>query len=180
VEPIESFGSFGAAELADLVGRPAAFRPRRDPETLDWLYFGTPHLRRTRMVLAAKRGGRLLGYLSLRRLPASAELLECRTAPDCEEAPAALLDAARSWARRARLSHILVYPYSDAVARALPRTATFQAGRRLSFSFLIHLKRSGLATEDFEFGPWDGDAVTTDDAPALDGTLEPGGGAAWG
>jgi hypothetical protein len=131
------------------------------------MYFGTPMLRASRVVLAARRGARLVGYASFRRLPDTFVLLECRTAAGEEAAARALIRAARRRARLERKSHILAYAYSGALAAALPRLGTFKAPGQVRFPFLILMKRPGLDQEDLELGPWDGDAVIADDAPAL-------------
>lgn len=167
VAEIDAFETADDADLAALVARPVPVRPVRHAALLNWMYFGTPMLRASRVVLAARRGGRLAGYASFRRLPDTFVLLECRTAPGEDAAARALMRAARRQARRERKGHILAYAYSDALAAALPRLGTFKAPRHVRFPFLILMKRPGLDQEDLELGPWDGDAVIADDAPAL-------------
>jgi GNAT superfamily N-acetyltransferase len=176
VRPLVTFIGLDPSALEAFVARCAPLRPVRDPGTLEWMYFGTGDLRRSRVVLGAWADGRLVGYCGLRRLPGSAALLECRADPDCIGAASALLAAARRWAVGERLSHILVYPYAPKILQALPRLASFRIRKQRPFTFLLHLKCPGIQVSDLELGTWDGDAVTTDDAPALDGVAHPGAG----
>jgi hypothetical protein len=168
VEPIEAFDPIDDEALGRMVTRKLPIRPLRDAETLNWLYFGTPHLRRSRLVLAARRDGRLVGYAGLRRLPGWLVLLECRALPEETMAMKALIGSAQRWAKRERMSHILVYRVSDALGDALPRLATFRAPDHVRYPYLLVVKRPGLTADQLEIGPWDGDAIIADDAPALD------------
>lgn len=179
VGQIAGFDASDDPDLRRLEAGLAAIRPRRDSSVLNWLYFGTPHLARSRLVLAARRHGRIVGYAGFRCLPNWLGLLECRTLPEEVEATLALFESARAWARARGMTHILSYPYSAPVKRALPWLMTFRAPRRITYPYLAYIKTDGLNLYDLELGPWDGDAVITDDTPALDGVLVPAGGAEW-
>ncbi len=168
VERIERFDPADDENLALLVASPARVRPLRDSGTLDWMYFGTPALRRSRLVLGARRDGRLAGYIAFRRLPDSLILLESRALPDEPDVLPVLIRAAIAWGRDHRIGHLLVWPHSGAIDEALPWARTFRAPARISFPFFIFIRRPGLAVDDLELGPWDGDAVIADDALALE------------
>lgn len=152
--------------LAEMVARPARIRPWRDAATLNWLYGGTRQLRATRLVLTARRAGRLVGYAGFRVLPRSLVLLECRTLPEAGDATRELLGAARQWGRQRRLSHLLVYVYSSAIRDALPRWASWPGLGLSRFPYAIAIKKPGLVLADLELGPWDGDAIIADDSRA--------------
>lgn len=173
VEAIAGFSPSDDPRLAEMIARPAKVRPLRDAETLNWLYFGTPHLRATRLILRAIRGGRLIGYAGFRILPRSLRLLECRTLEEERCATHQLIGAARQWARRRRISHLLVYAYSPDIDAALPRRATLRVAGLRRFPYAIAIKNPALALLDLELGPWDGDAIFADDAQAYAGLVPP-------
>lgn len=170
VDEIDVFDPAEDAALAMLSACPAKVRPLRNAETLNWAYSGTAELRASRLLLTARRGGRLVAYAGFRRLPGSLSLLEARAADGEPGALPALLRAARRWAVSRRLSHILVWLYSPAVAAALPRLTSFKPPGRRHFPYLVVSKRPGLRREDIELGPWDGDAIFADDAGRGSGT----------
>jgi GNAT superfamily N-acetyltransferase len=163
VELIAAFDAGDDAELGRMAARPARVRPLRDAERLNWLYFGTPQLRATRLVLGIRRHGRLTGYAGFRLLPDSLILLECRRLPDEDGAVRTLLAAALHWARARRLSHLLAFAYSTEIDRALPRSAIGAIWRR-RFPYAIAIKNDALQESDLELGPWDGDAIFADDS----------------
>jgi GNAT superfamily N-acetyltransferase len=166
IETIRGFSPSDDAALAQMVARPARVRPHRDAATLNWLYAGTPHLRATRLVLAVRKAGRLVGYAGFRVLPGSLSLLECRTLPEERDAARQLLAAARQWARARRMSHLLVYVYSEEIGEALPRGASLPAVGLSRFPYAIAIKNPALTLADLELGPWDGDAIIADDSRA--------------
>jgi hypothetical protein len=157
---MSTFDPADDSALGALVAGGGARRPLRDAATLNWLYFGSEPLKRTRLVLAARDRGRLVGYAGFRRLPTWLGLLECRVLPGQEEGVArVLLGHARHWAAKRRLSHLLVFPWSRALRSALPPVAgRLPVRRRLGF-FLSR----GL-DDSFELGPWSGDAIVADEA----------------
>lgn len=171
LETLEAFRPADDAELSAMIARPARVRPRRSAAILNWLYFGSPYLRQTRLVIGIRHQGRLVGYAGFRILQESLSLLEARALPDEPDVVRHLLEAARRWARRRRMSHILLYVYSPSIAAALPRFSTLPALGRARFPYAIAIKNPCLALADLEIGPWDGDAVIADDGRLHDPSL---------
>lgn len=171
VERVSSFRPDNDGDLSAMIARPARVRPRRSAAILNWLYFGSRHLRRTRLVLGLRRHDRLVGYAGFRILPESLVLLEARALRDEPAAVRLLLGAGRQWARQRRMSHVLLHVYSPAVAAALPRFSSLPAVGRARFPYAIAIKNPSLRLAELELGPWDGDAVIADDARLHDPSL---------
>ena len=82
LQSIDRFSEEDAAALGELsmegdIGRNVS------PANLNWFYFGSETLRKTRTVVVAKSGGRLVGYIGCRFLPVRSKealsVMECRT-----------------------------------------------------------------------------------------------------
>ena len=98
---------------------------RRDVRTLNWLFFATERLRRTRIVLAAKSSRQLVGYTVLKPSGCGLELLECRCRDSDPDIARALLLKASELARARRYGFVRVWPYSDMMSKAMPRGLAF-------------------------------------------------------
>ena len=134
----------------------------RESRNLNWAYFDDAYLRRTRLVLVARRGGRLQGYAAFKLMADSMSLLECRVLSATDDAARALLVAARAFALENGHSHITVYPFSAPVRSALPGLLTVPAPKRSFFSHCIYADDPSIPAR-LETGPWDGDAAIMDD-----------------
>jgi hypothetical protein len=99
----------------------------RDVKTLNWLYFGTSYVSQTRVVLVARSGGALVGYLAMKSWGSGAYyLLECRTRDADPEIAQALVANARTYAKSQNAPYVIVRPYTPMVQRALPPSISFR------------------------------------------------------
>jgi GNAT superfamily N-acetyltransferase len=146
--------------LAQVPAQNFSIYARRDRAILNWMVFGTPYLRRTRRLFIARSGRTILGYLILKerrqRAPAGYYLLEARTVDSDPGVMKDLLVAARTFARQASASDILVRAYTPVIDEAasdllgLTRTT-----RPLSYQYLSNI--GPIDTDRWEATSSDGD-----------------------
>ncbi len=128
----------------------------RDFETLNWLYFGSDYLKRSRVVFVARSGPMPVGYLAMKRWNDLYYLLECR----CRDADSGiareLILAARDFGRQVGAPAIVVRPYTSMIRQAIPRTLSLTLTRPET-TYCYRFKGRSVATDDWETAPSDGD-----------------------
>jgi len=128
----------------------------RDVKTLNWLYFGSRYLTRTRTVLVARSGSRLVGYLAMKQWPdRSYFLLECRCRDADPDIARELFWHAREFARRDRARSVFVRPYTAMIEAAIPKAASVQLARP-STTYCYKFK-ADVDIRDWEATSGDGD-----------------------
>jgi hypothetical protein len=157
---VTSINRFAEADTDDIAfcrASNASTYGYRDIATLNWLYFGSPFLARTRTVVAARSGGRLVGYLAMKQWsPHSYYLLECRCRDADPEIARELILAARELARQAQAQSILVRPYTKMIERAIPLAVSVHGARRPT-TYCYKFRAGTVSTKDWETAPGDGD-----------------------
>ena len=78
LEQVSRFEPSDNVRLLQCRASDASTYPLRDVYTTNWLYFSTSYLRTNRLVFAARRGGRLQGFVAFKIIGPSLYLLECR------------------------------------------------------------------------------------------------------
>ncbi len=128
----------------------------RNAGILNWLYFSSEYVRNTRVVLVARMGGELLGYVALKRDGPDLFLLECRCREADANIAAALLWAARDYGEREGIPYLRVWPYTQMLQDALPRLVSVPTAR-LPMTY-CYLSNVGVIDEQrWEATPGDGD-----------------------
>lgn len=129
----------------------------RDLETLNWLYFGSDYLKRSRIVLVARSGTVPIGYLAMKRWnDHSFYLLECRCRDADPEIARELVSAARDVGRQAGAQAIIVRPYTSMIRRAIPKAVSVTLARPHT-TYCYRFKARNVAMDDWEKTPGDGD-----------------------
>ena len=128
----------------------------RDFETLNWLYFGSDYLKRSRVVLIARSGPMPVGYLAMKRWNDSYYLLECRCRDADPDIARELILAARDFGRQTGAPAIVVRPYTSMVRQAIPRVQSVILARPAA-TYCYRFKGQNVATDDWETTPGDGD-----------------------
>jgi GNAT superfamily N-acetyltransferase len=128
----------------------------RDFETLNWLYFGSDYLKRSRVVLIARSGTAPVGYLAMKRWNDSYYLLECRCRDADPGIAQELILAARDFGRQVGAPAIVVRPYASMIRQAIPRTLSLTLARPET-TYCYRFKGQNVATDDWETAPGDGD-----------------------
>jgi len=129
----------------------------RDVRILNWLYFGTPYLNRTRAVFVARSGPQLVGYLAMKQWRGdSYYLLECR----CRDADPAiareLIWTAREFARQNRARSIIVRPYTRMIEMAIPAAVSIEV-RRPQTTYCYKFRTGKVNIDNWDVTPGDGD-----------------------
>jgi hypothetical protein len=166
VAHIESFTEADAEDLANCRASEASIYAWKDVATLNWLHFGSQYLKSTRIVVAARAGAKLVGYLAMKRRRHSQypghsySLLECR----CKDADPGiarqLIWAARACAQQDGAQSIIVRPYTRMIAQAIPKRLSLKLSRP-EMTYCYHFKSAEVSAADWEAGPGDGDASVT-------------------
>jgi GNAT superfamily N-acetyltransferase len=153
----ERFVEADADDIENFRASRASTYSWRDVRTLNWLYFGTRYLERTRTVLVARSGSRLVGYLAMRQWHGDTYfLLECRCRDADPDIARELFWHAREFARRDRARSIFVRPYTAMIEAALPRSARVQLARP-STTYCYRFRAGDVNVADWEATPGDGD-----------------------
>ncbi len=157
IEVVDGFPEFDADSLGTCKASNATTYAYRDVPTLNWLYFGTPNVKRTRTVLVARSGPRLVGYLAMKQRPGSScYLLECRCRDADPEIARELIWAAREFAQRKQARSIVVRPYTRMIEAAVPAMLSVPL-KRPPMTYRYTLKTGEIDVENWEAGPGDGD-----------------------
>jgi hypothetical protein len=157
VTKIDGFSERDADDIAICRASNASTYSYRDVGTLNWLYFGSPFLSRTRTVLVARSGSQLVGYLAMKQWsPHSHYLLECRCHNADPEIARELILAARELARQNRAQTIVVRPYTRMIEAAIPPAVSIQIGRPAT-TYCYKFRTGDVSTENWETAPGDGD-----------------------
>ena len=157
IELIDGFNARDGGSVEACRASDAATFARRDVATLNWLYFDTQYVRRTRTVLVARSGAEIAGYLVIKRWGRhSYQLLECR----CREADPTiarqLLWAARDFARKVRAESIVVRPYTPMIEAAVPALLSIPL-EKPAMTYCYKFRAGKMNLRDWETGPGDGD-----------------------
>jgi len=156
VERIERFEASDASGLERSSASTSTTFPLRDVDSANWLFFGSDRIRRTRVVLAARSGSELIGYLAMKRRGAIAYyLLECRTLAADPEIARQLLWAARVYAQEQKIAYLIVRPYAPLVSVALPPLLSWRSDQGV-VTFCYQAKHD-FNVNDWETSPVDGD-----------------------
>jgi hypothetical protein len=157
IELTDGFSEFDADSLGRCKASNATTYAYRDVTTLNWLYFGTPNVRRTRTVLAARSGPRLVGYLAMKQWPGCPYyLLECRCRDADPEIARELIWAAREFGRQNHARSIVVRPYTPMIQAALPAILSLPL-KKPPMTYCYASRIGELDVENWEAGPGDGD-----------------------
>jgi GNAT superfamily N-acetyltransferase len=154
VAPIDGFDAKDDEALRECRASSCATFALRDAMQLNWLYGRSPATRGTTMALAARRGPTLVGFVAFKRQANHLLLLECRCRDLDAEIARDLLLEAQAVAARDGLSHIVVWPYSGMLWRALPFSMPM---RRQPMSYCYKSNMAHLDITDWEKTPGDGD-----------------------
>jgi hypothetical protein len=129
----------------------------RDVRTLNWLYFWSQYLKRTRIVLVAQSRCQVVGYLSMKKVPLNTYyVLECRCRDADPNIARELILAARDYARQDRVSSIILRPYTPMIEAAIPRAVSIRVSRRPT-TYCYKFKSGTVNRDKWEPSPADGD-----------------------
>jgi hypothetical protein len=157
VERIDGFSEFDADCLHACRASTATTYACRDVPTLNWLYFGTQRVKRTRTVFVARSGARLVGYLAMKRWAGhSYYLLECRCRDADPEIAQELMRAAREFARQNQARSIVVRPYTPMIEAAVPAMLSVPL-KKPPMTYCYASRTREMDVENWEAGPGDGD-----------------------
>jgi hypothetical protein len=157
VAKIDSFAPADGDALSTCRASQVSTYAWRDLETLNWLYFGSEYLKRSRIVLVARSGTAPVGYLAMKRWnDHSFYLLECRCRDADPEIARELILAARDVGREAGAQAVVVRPYTSMIRQAIP-TAVSVTLARPQTTYCYQFKVQNIATDDWEKTPGDGD-----------------------
>ena len=157
VERIDGFSEFDAHDLDVCEASNATTYAYRDVPTLNWLYFGTETVKRTRAVLVARSGPVLVGYLAMKQWAGhSYYLLECRCRDADPQIARELIWAAREFARRNHARAIVVRPYTPMIEAAVPAMLSVPL-KKPPMTYCYTRKTGNMDVENWEAGPGDGD-----------------------
>ena len=132
----------------------ASTYPLRDVCTTNWLYFSTSYLRKNWLVFAARRGGRLQGFVAFKIIGPSLYLLECRClGADPTIASDLLAFSLVRW-RQLGGTHLTIWPYTPMIKAALPRSKT---SSQEPMTYVYKANRAALLDREWERTPGDGD-----------------------
>lgn len=157
IELVDRFSELDAASINECKASNAPTYAWRDAGTLNWLYFGTQFVKRTRAVLVARSGARLVGYLAMKQWAGhSYYLLECRCRDADPEIARELIFAAREFARQNQARSIVVRQYTRMIEAALPATLSVPL-KKPPMTYYYSSRTGKLDVENWEAGPGDGD-----------------------
>jgi hypothetical protein len=157
VERVDGFSEFDAHSLDVCSASNATTYAYRDVPTLNWLYFGTENVKRTRAVLVARSGPQLVGYLAMKQWAGhSYYLLECRCRDADPEIAQELIWTAREFARRNQARAIVVRPYTPMIEAAVPALLSVPLGKPL-MTYCYDSRNGEMDLDNWEAGPGDGD-----------------------
>ena len=153
----DAFADSDAQNIESCTASTATTYARRDIRILNWLYFGTRHLKQTRAVFVARSGSRLVGYLAMKHWHGhSYYLLECR----CQDADPAiareLMLAAREFAQRKQAQAVVVRPYARMIEMAIPATVSIGISWPRT-TYCYQSRTDKLNINGWEVTPGDGD-----------------------
>ncbi|HEX4920946.1 MAG TPA: hypothetical protein VFV92_09435 [Candidatus Bathyarchaeia archaeon] len=129
----------------------------RDIQTLNWLYFGSKFVRKTRAVFVARSGKQLVGYAAMKRAHNSFYLLECRCLNAEAEIAQELLLAARGFAERRGAPYITVWQYTQMIEQAIPLALSIPSRHPRMMTYCYIPKVTALVPSSWEATPGDGD-----------------------
>jgi GNAT superfamily N-acetyltransferase len=129
----------------------------RDIQTLNWLYFGSKFVRKTRAVFVARSGKQLVGYAAMKRAHNSFYLLECRCLNAEAEIAQELLLAARGFAERRGAPYITVWQYTQMIEQAIPLALSIPSRHPRMMTYCYIPKVTALEPSSWEATPGDGD-----------------------
>jgi GNAT superfamily N-acetyltransferase len=128
----------------------------RNTDVLNWLYFSSEYVRNTRVVLVARKGRELLGYIALKRHGDSLTLLECRCRDADTNIAAALFWAARDYADQEGIPYLKAWPYTKMLQNALPKLLSIPTTRSpMTYCYLSNV--GAIDEKRWEATPGDGD-----------------------
>jgi len=157
VTKIDGFSERDADDIAICRASNASTYSYRDVGTLNWLYFGSSYLSRTRTVLVARSGAQLVGYLAMKPWPPHSHyLLECRCHNSDPEIARELILAARELARQDQAQSIVVRPYTRMIEAAIPSAVSIQVARPPT-TYCYKFRTGDISMENWEAAPGDGD-----------------------
>ncbi len=156
VAKIDNVAPADCEALSACRASPASTYAQRDFETLNWLYFGSEYLKRSRVVLVARSGTAPVGYLAMKQWRDSYYLLESRCRDADPDIARELLYAARDFGRQTGAHAIIVRPYTSMIRQAIPRAVSVTLARPQT-TYCYRFKAQNVATDDWETAPGDGD-----------------------
>jgi hypothetical protein len=157
VTRIDQFSELDARGIETCKASNASTYSYRDVRTLNWLYFGSQYLKRTRVVLVARSRCQVVGYLSMKRVPTNTYyMLECRCRDADPDIARELILAARDCARQHRVSSIILRPYTPMIEAAVPRALSVRVSRRPT-TYCYKFKSDTVNRRNWEPSPADGD-----------------------
>jgi len=116
-------------DIAKCVAQNSTLYAVRDARILNWLYFSTPLVRAARVVLSARAGNTLLGYLALKRDRNRLQMLECRCRNADPEIASNLLWSLRDYMVTNQCSFASIWPYSKMIETAMPHVISRKRGQ---------------------------------------------------
>lgn len=129
----------------------------RDTKTLNWLYFGSDLVRRSRAAFVARSGKHLIGFLGMKRTGHSFYLLECRCRDASPEIARELLYAARAHAENENAPFIRVWLYTPMLEAAIPKLVSIPTKKPLVMTYCYLSRSKGIDPSNWETTPGDGD-----------------------
>ena len=159
IQRIDKFSEFDTDSLGACKASNATTYAHRDIPTLNWLYFGSENVKRTRVVLVARAGSRAVGYLAMKQwFGHSYYLLECRCRDADPEIARELIWAAREFGQKNRARSILVRPYTPMIEAAVPPMLSVPL-KKPTTTYCYSLKGGEIDVENWEAAPGDGDVA---------------------
>jgi hypothetical protein len=131
--------------------------PRRDVRIANWLFFGSSHMRRTRIILAARRAGSLFGYLAMKSVGRSCLLLECRCRNADPKIARALMIGARKHMAQQGISFLRIWQYTPMIRRATAGLPAFSRKGPPMMTYLFKTVSKDIDQSTWEMSPGDGD-----------------------
>jgi hypothetical protein len=128
--------------------------PLRNVSIINWLYFGTPYLRKSRLVFAARSCGRLLGFAAFKIIGTSLYLLECRCLGADPGIASDLIAFSRVGWRELGGTHLTIWPYAPMIEAAVPRAKTHD---KQPMTYVYRANRAAISEREWEITPGDGD-----------------------
>jgi hypothetical protein len=157
VAAVDKFAETDSEDIELCRASNATTYSRRDIGTLNWLYFGTPYLKRTRVVLVARANAQLLGFLAMKAWGGhSYYLLECRCRNADPDIARELMRGAHELARQNRVQTIIVRPYTKMIETAISAVASIPF-KKPPMTYCYKSNRRDMSTKNWEAAPGDGD-----------------------
>jgi GNAT superfamily N-acetyltransferase len=157
VERVERFETKDATAIEKCRASDASTFAVRDISILNWLYFGSNYVRKTRVMFAARSGSRLVGYFAMKRTEDTFYMLECRCLDSNPEIAKELLLAARDYAEHERASYIRVWSYAPMLEQALPRYISIPTNQPPMMTYCYFSRTHEKEPANWETTPGDGD-----------------------